>query len=109
VRDLDLAVAFYRDTLGVLFLFQAPPKMAFFDCGGVRLLIGELADGRPVQTGSTLHFASDDIQKYYVRLVAAGVAFKPPPQMIAHLIDRDLASRVRRSRGQHALMAEPLI
>ena len=39
VHDVDQAVAFYRDTLGLRFLFQAGPKMAFFDCGGVRLML----------------------------------------------------------------------
>ena len=41
VHDVDKAVAFYRDTLGLRFLFQAGPKMAFFDCGGVRLFLSE--------------------------------------------------------------------
>ena len=46
VRDVEKAVAFYRDSLGMRFLFQAGPKMAFFDCGGVRLYLacGEGAD-----------------------------------------------------------------
>ena len=40
VKDIDRAVAFYRDTLGLRFLFAAPPKMGFFDCAGVRLMLG---------------------------------------------------------------------
>ena len=39
-KDLDRAIAFYRDTLGMTFLFQAPPSMAFFDCDGIRLMLG---------------------------------------------------------------------
>jgi catechol 2,3-dioxygenase-like lactoylglutathione lyase family enzyme len=39
VRDLARAVAFYRDRLGIEFLFQAPPGLAFFKCGSVRLLV----------------------------------------------------------------------
>ena len=39
VDDLPRAVAFYRDVLGMRFLFEAPPAMAFFDCGGVRLMM----------------------------------------------------------------------
>jgi catechol-2,3-dioxygenase len=42
-RDVERATAFYRDKLGVSYLFSAPPKMAFFDCGGVRLLLGAAA------------------------------------------------------------------
>lgn len=40
VEDLDRAIAFYRDTLGLRFLFSAPPQMSFFQTGNVRLLIG---------------------------------------------------------------------
>ncbi|MEZ4734858.1 MAG: VOC family protein [Caldilineaceae bacterium] len=39
IQDLDRAVAFYRDTLGMPFLFQAPPDLAFFQCGEVRLML----------------------------------------------------------------------
>ena len=39
VQDVEKAVAFYRDTLGLRLLFQAPPKLAFFDCAGVRLML----------------------------------------------------------------------
>ena len=45
VADLPRAVAFYRDVLGMTFLFEAPPAMAFFDCGGVRLMMS-LPEGR---------------------------------------------------------------
>ena len=40
VKNLPSAVAFYRDVLGMRFLFEAPPQMAFFDCGGIRLMLG---------------------------------------------------------------------
>src|SRR2546426_7437695 len=39
-RDLDRAIRFYRDTLGMSFLFQAPPQMAFFQCGVTTVLLG---------------------------------------------------------------------
>ena len=41
VTDVDRSVAFYRDVLGIPFLFRVPGQpMAFFDCGGVRLYLG---------------------------------------------------------------------
>src|SRR3979409_1441108 len=40
VKDIERATAFYRDILGMTFLFAAPPSMAFFDCDGVRLMLG---------------------------------------------------------------------
>ena len=39
-HDLARATAFYRDRLGMRHLFDAPPQMSFFDCGGIRLLVG---------------------------------------------------------------------
>jgi catechol 2,3-dioxygenase-like lactoylglutathione lyase family enzyme len=39
VHDIECAIAFYRDILGMRFLFKAPPDLGFFDCHGVRLLL----------------------------------------------------------------------
>jgi methylmalonyl-CoA/ethylmalonyl-CoA epimerase len=89
VRDLDRAIVFYRETLGVPFLFQAPPRMAFFDCGGVRLLIGEAQAGETPR-GGYLYFAVDDITAEHARLSAAGVAFTSGPMMIAKLPDSEV-------------------
>jgi len=52
VDDLDRGVSFYRDVLGIPFLFVAPPQMAFFMCGSVRLLIGIMPAGQRAQRGS---------------------------------------------------------
>ncbi len=52
VSEFDAGVAFYRDVLGLPFLFAAPPQMAFFMCGAVRLLVGVLAPGQAAQRGS---------------------------------------------------------
>jgi methylmalonyl-CoA/ethylmalonyl-CoA epimerase len=66
VGDLPRAVAFYRDVLGMRFLFEAPPAMAFFDCGGIRLMLSlpEEAGADPGrQYKSILYYAVDDIQE----------------------------------------------
>lgn len=60
-RDLDRAVTFYRDTLGLPFLFKAPPQLAFFDCAGVRLLLDVPEDKEFDHPGSILYFTVDDI------------------------------------------------
>ena len=36
--EVDRAIAFYRDKLGMKLLFQVP-NMGFFDCGGIRLML----------------------------------------------------------------------
>ena len=62
VHDVDRAVRFYRDALGVPFLFAAPPRLAFFDCGGVRLMLSTPEPGFD-HPGSVLYFAVDDISR----------------------------------------------
>ena len=61
VKELPRAVAFYRDRLGMRFLFQAPPGLAFFDCGGVRLMIEVPPDKEFDHPGSVLNIKVDNI------------------------------------------------
>lgn len=82
VRDLERAVAFYRDTLGLTFLFAAPPAMAFFDLGGVRLLLGESPAGEVEHRGSVLYFRVGAIDAAHRRLADAGVVFTQPPHKV---------------------------
>ena len=90
VHDLDRAVAFYRDTLKLPLLFQAPPGLAFFDCGGVRLMLtlpGE--DGEDHHT-SNIYYSVDDIQAMAQVLADRGVAFVQEPHLVARLPDREV-------------------
>jgi methylmalonyl-CoA/ethylmalonyl-CoA epimerase len=90
VRDLDRAVRFYRDVLGVRFLFQAAPGLAFFDCGGVRLML-TLPEGPEEGRGtSILYYVVDDIRAAHAALAARGVAFVTAPGVIARLPDHEL-------------------
>jgi methylmalonyl-CoA/ethylmalonyl-CoA epimerase len=88
VRDLPQAVSFYRDKLGLKLLFEAP-NMAFFDCGGIRLMLtpGERAAER---FNSILYFRVDDIQAASRELAARGVTFEREPHLIAKMPDHDL-------------------
>lgn len=90
VDDLERAVAFYRDVLGLSFLFSAPPQMAFFDCGGVRLLVGVLPPTEQPQRGSTIYFRVADIGAVHTTLAAAGVHFRAAP----HVVHRTPASEL---------------
>jgi methylmalonyl-CoA/ethylmalonyl-CoA epimerase len=107
VEDLGRAVGFYRDTLGLKLLFQAPPQLAFFDCGGVRLMLAG-GEGRP---DGRLHFyfAVDDIKSTHQALVAAGAKFRTVPHLVAKLPDREVwLSDFEDSEGNVlALMSEP--
>jgi len=91
VQDLDRAVRFYRDTLGLTFLFQAPPGLAFFDLKGVRLMLDKPSEPLPKGVGtSILYYGVDDIQAAHAALVGRGVQFEEAPHVIANLGDRDL-------------------
>lgn len=89
VRDVERAVVFYRDSLGMRFLFQAP-KMAFFDCGGVRLMLSLPESPEFDQPGSVLYYKVEDIQEAFKTLAERGVQFIDQPHLVASLPDHDL-------------------
>lgn len=109
-HDIDRAVAFYRDCLGLPFLFAAPPRLAFFNCDGVRLMLSTPEPGFD-HPGSVVYFAVDDIRQAYEQLHARGVAFKAGPHKIATLADREvwLADFEDSEGNTLALMSEPPI
>jgi len=82
VGNLEAAITFYRDQLGLKFLFQAPPQMAFFQAGNVRLLVGVHGDGHDVQRGSQIYFFIPDIQAVYATLVSRGVTMTATPHVV---------------------------
>jgi methylmalonyl-CoA/ethylmalonyl-CoA epimerase len=90
VQDLDRAVAFYRDTLGLRFLFQAPPKLAFFDCGGVRLMLDVPEEAEFKHPASILYYKVDDIQATWATLRDRGVDFRGEPHLVARMPDHEL-------------------
>jgi len=90
VDDVTQGIAFYRDTLGLPFLFAAPPQMAFFMCGAVRLLVGVLPQGAKAQRGSAIYFSVPDIQAVHAELQGKGVKFSAAP----HVVHRTPASEL---------------
>ena len=90
VSEFDKGVAYYRDTLGIPLLFTAPPQMAFFNCGGVRLLVGVLPAGQTAQRGSAIYFQVPDIHGVFSSLKSNGVRFKGEP----HIVNRTSKSEL---------------
>ena len=90
VTNLERAVSFYRDTLGVPFLFTAPPRMAFFQTGGVRLLVGVLPADQPAQRGGGIYFQVADIQAVFETLSSKGVAFQASPHVVHRTAESEL-------------------
>ncbi len=89
VHDLERAITFYRDALGLRFLFQVP-KMAFFDCGGVRLMLGIADEPEFDHPASILYYRVGDITAAHRALKERGVAFAQDPHVVADLGDRVL-------------------
>ena len=90
VQDVERAVKFYRDTLGIKFLFQAPPNLAFFDCGGVRLMMGIADKPELNHPASIVYYKVADIQASYQNLKSQGVDFISEPHLVAKMPDHDL-------------------
>jgi methylmalonyl-CoA/ethylmalonyl-CoA epimerase len=90
VKDVARAVAFYRDRLELRFLFQAPPNLAFFDCDGVRLMLGVAETPELDHPGSVLYFRVADVGSVHKTLTARGVQFVDAPHLIAKLPDHEL-------------------
>src|SRR5215813_13057211 len=111
VEDFERSVSFYRDVLGLPHLFSAPPQMAFFQCGAVRLLVGVTPSGQTAQHGSAIYFSVADIEGVYASLCEKGVKFKSP----LHVVNRSaqsetwLAEFVDPDGNQLALLSEKKI
>ncbi len=105
--DLPRAVRFYREALGLKFLFEVP-GLAFFDCGGVRLLLGPSPTPEHDHASSVLYFFVPDIRAAYADLKGRGVAFVGEPHEIARMPDHELwLAEFRDSEGNTlALMSE---
>jgi methylmalonyl-CoA/ethylmalonyl-CoA epimerase len=88
VQDLPRAVAFYRDALGLQYLFEAS-GMAFFDCSGTRLMLSK-AEKADSTYGSIIYYRTLDIQAAAAEMRDKGVQFEAPPRMIAKMPDHDL-------------------
>ena len=82
VRDLPRAVAFYRDALGLPLLFQAPPALAFFQCGDVRVMLSTPEKPEFDHPASVIYFRVADIQAAHGALAGRGVPFVDQPHVV---------------------------
>jgi methylmalonyl-CoA/ethylmalonyl-CoA epimerase len=108
VTDLDKAVGFYRDTLGMKHLFSAPPGLAFFAAGNVRLMLSRPEKPDSERFTCALYFRVADIQPARDALAARGVAFEGEPHLVAKMPDHELWMAFFRDpdRNLLALMSE---
>lgn len=84
VRDVPQATAFYRDKLGIPFLFEAP-GLAFFRCGEIMLMLSNPSSAEFDHPSAILYFQVEEISATYQALTGRGVEFIDAP----HVVHRD--------------------
>jgi methylmalonyl-CoA/ethylmalonyl-CoA epimerase len=89
-HDIERAVAFYRDRLGMKLLFSVPPNLAFFDCNGIRLMLSLPAKPEFDHPSSIIYFNVDNIEQASAMLSARGVQFEEQPTFVADMGTYDL-------------------
>ncbi len=89
VQDLERAVPFYRDKLGMQYLFSAS-NLAFFDCAGTRLMLSTPEPGQAHSGNSIIYFTVGNIDAAYRELAERGVSFDDQPHIIANMGTYDL-------------------
>ncbi|MEO7043100.1 MAG: VOC family protein [Gemmatimonadaceae bacterium] len=107
VTDIERAILFYRDTLGMKFLFQAPPSLAFFDLSGVRLMLDGPAKAQ-AGNSSVIYYKVLDLRASFVALSERGVQFDAEPHLVAKMPDHELWMAFFRDPDKNliALMSE---
>lgn len=90
VSDVARSTAFYRDAVGLRFVFAAEPSLAFLDFGNVRLMLsapeGEFTPG----SGTVLYVRVADIMASHAAMSGRGVTFRDAPHLVAPMPDHDL-------------------
>lgn len=90
VSNVDTALKFYRDVLGIPFLFSAGPDLAFLNAGGVRLMLSTPQGAGSVGHNSILYFTVSDIAATHTALVARGATSGRAPALTARMPDHEL-------------------
>jgi catechol 2,3-dioxygenase-like lactoylglutathione lyase family enzyme len=88
VSNIETATEFYKDKLGVPHLFSAPPKLAFFNLNGIRLMLAEPEnpnESGKIGNNSTLYFKVDDIHGAFETLSGRGIPVADKPHIIAKM------------------------
>lgn len=90
VSDVETALSFYRDSLGLEFLFSAGPQLAFLNAGGVRLMLSTAQGAGTVGANSILYFKVSDIETVYAAVLSRGATAERSPALAAQMSDHQL-------------------
>ena len=90
VQDMDRAVAFYRDVVGLPFLFRAGPNLAFFQCGDVRIMLDSPEDERFAGQASVIYYKVADLRGSFDEIKGRGAEVQGEPHLVAKMPDHEL-------------------
>lgn len=90
VSDVAKVLPFYRDALGLTFLFSPTPELAFLSAGPVRIMLSTPRGAGAAGANSVLYFKVSDIQSAFAAVVAKGATSERAPQLTARLPDHEL-------------------
>ena len=90
VSDVGAALPFYRDVLGLTFLFRPSPTLAFLAAGNVRIMLSTPQGAGTVGHNSTLYFSVKDITAAHAAIVGRGAKNEREPQLVARMPDHEL-------------------
>lgn len=90
ISDVEKSVYFYQKILKLDLLFQAPPGLAFFDCGGVRLMLTTLQGPEEDHHTSVIYYKVKQIEDVFKELKSLQVNIERTPQMVAPMPDHEL-------------------
>jgi len=90
ISDLKMSIFFYRYILGLELLFEVPSGLAFFNCGGIRLMLTTVQGKEDDHNTSVIYYKVSDINKTTEILHNKGVKFEREPQFAAKMADHDL-------------------
>ena len=99
--DVAASMAFYRDQLGLRHLFTVSERMAFMDCGGVRLMLSPAEQPESAPPSSIVYYAVDDLGAAHTALQARNVPCESAPHLIARMADSELWMAFYRDPAQN--------
>jgi predicted enzyme related to lactoylglutathione lyase len=90
VSSVDNALSFYRDILGLKFLFSPSTDLAFLSCGATRIMLTTPQGSGEIGKNSILYFKTTNIEAFYANIVELGVKVEREPQLAARMSDHQL-------------------
>jgi len=90
VSDVGTALPFYRDVLGLQFLFSPAPNLAFVQAGSARIMLSTPQGAGTPGHNSILYFKVTDIAATHAAIVGRGAKNERAPQLVARMPDHEL-------------------